>query len=132
MSAYPQLHHLDRPATVEAARAVMDKVAVKADGGKPDLSMILTYLPMEALVEIAKVMEFGAKKYSLDNWRKGFAWMRIMGSLLRHLYAWARGEDLDPETGLSHIAHAGCNILFLLTFILTKTGTDDRIKGEAF
>lgn len=97
---------------------------VKFDDGKPDLSL----LPPEALTEIAKVLTFGAKKYAAHNWRKGFKWTRVFASTLRHLFAWLRGEDLDPETGLSHLAHAGCNVLFLLTFVLTKTGEDDRYK----
>lgn len=97
----------------------------KFDDGKADLSL----LPPEALVAIAEVLTFGAKKYAPHNWRKGFKWTRLFASLVRHLFAWLRGEDLDPETGKSHLAHAGANVLFLLTFALTKTGTDDRFKG---
>jgi hypothetical protein len=112
---------------IVAPRVADASGAVKADAGKADVSL-LSFLPMEALLEIAKVMEFGAKKYSLNNWRNGFKWRRVLSSLLRHVFAWAGGEDKDPETGLSHLAHAGCNVLFLLTFVLTQTGTDDRIR----
>ncbi len=98
---------------------------IKHDNGKPSLAL----LPTEALEEIAKVMDFGAKKYDADNWRGGFTYRRVASSLLRHIFAWLKGEDLDPESGLSHLAHAGCNVLFLLTFVITKTGTDDRYKG---
>lgn len=83
-------------------------------------------LPPEALLEISKVYAFGAKKYSENNWRLGMKWTRIVGSTLRHLFAWVGGEDKDPESGLSHLAHAGCNVLFLLTYELTNSGTDDR------
>lgn len=100
--------------------------AVKHDDGKP----ILALLPGEALTEIAKVLTYGASKYEAHNWRGGFVWSRVTSALLRHVFAWLRGEDKDPETGLSHLAHAGCNILFLLTFEVTKTGTDDRYKTE--
>lgn len=100
---------------------------MKHDDGKVRLDL----LPVEALTEIAKVLTFGANKYAAHNWRKGFVWSRTVAALLRHFYAWLRGEDNDPETGLSHMAHVGCNVLFLLTFILTKTGTDDRFKTEA-
>lgn len=88
-------------------------------------------LPTEALEEISKVLAFGAKKYEDNNWRRGFKWTRVLGALFRHLYAWARGEDKDPETGLSHLAHAGCNVLFLLTFELTGAGQDDRFRKSA-
>ncbi len=112
----------------DSKNIALSTVAVKADGGKADLALIFAYLPQEALMEIAKVMDFGAKKYSANNWRLGFKWLRVYGSLMRHLWSWVLGEDKDPETGLSHLAHAGCNVLFLLTFVLTQTGTDDRIK----
>jgi hypothetical protein len=81
-------------------------------------------------MEIAKVLDHGAKKYSAHNWRGGFVWSRIASAILRHLFAWLTGEDKDPESGLSHLAHAGCGIMFLLTFQLTKTGKDDRFKYE--
>lgn len=96
----------------------------KDDSGKVRLDL----LPPEALTEIAKVLTFGAQKYAAHNWRGGFVWSRTIAALLRHFFAWMRGEDNDPETGLSHIAHVGCNVLFLLTFIITKTGIDDRFK----
>jgi hypothetical protein len=86
-------------------------------------------LPGEALEEIAKVLSFGAKKYAAHNWRKGFAWSRLLAACLRHLFAYGRGERTDPESGLSHLAHAGCMLLFLLTHEVKGMGTDDIYKG---
>lgn len=63
------------------------------------------------------------------NWRKGFTWGRLSGAALRHLFAWIGGEDKDPESGLSHLAHAGCCVLFALTHELQGLGTDDRFKA---
>lgn len=99
--------------------------ADKADDGKTRMDL----LPYEALEGIAQILTFGAAKYADHNWRKGLAWSRVYSSLQRHLGAWSRGEDLDSETGKSHLWHAGCNILFLITFEINKTGTDDRYKG---
>lgn len=99
---------------------------VKLDKDKPLLSL----LPWKAVSEIAKVLSYGAQKYSANNWRKGFTYSRVSSALYRHMVAWEDGEDNDPETGLSHLAHAGCNVLFLLHFILTGTGTDDRPHKE--
>lgn len=99
---------------------------IKHDEGKPPMSL----LPYPALREIARVLAFGAKKYDPHNWRGGFKWSRIADALLRHIGAWLEGEDLDPESGLNHLAHAGCCLLFLLTFIITKTGDDDRYKPD--
>jgi len=101
--------------------------ALKYDATKTPVEL----LPSEAMLEIAKVLGFGALKYDAHNWRKGLAWSRLIGATMRHLWAFARGEDNDPESGLSHLAHAGCCVLFLLTYQLTSTGTDDRFKRNA-
>lgn len=96
----------------------------KDDQGKPRMEL----LPGDALNEIAKVLTFGAAKYEDRNWERGMKWGRPFGALMRHMWAWWQGEDKDPETGLSHLAHAACCILFLLSYELRKTGEDDRPK----
>lgn len=97
---------------------------VKHDQDKPRLEL----LPSDALVEVAKVLAFGAKKYDANNWRGGFKWTRLFGSVQRHLHAWNAGEDKDNETDLTHLAHAACGILFLLEHELKRLGEDDRYK----
>ena len=97
----------------------------KWDGGKVRVDLLSPY----ALEQIAKVMTFGATKYGDNNWREGIAWSRLIGALLRHTFAFMRGEDSDPETGLSHLAHAGCCIMFLLESLVTHPELDDRYKG---
>lgn len=87
-------------------------------------------LSWSAMGELVKVLEFGATKYAPFNWAKGLSWTETSESLMRHLTAWLQGEDRDSETGLSHMAHVMCNAMFLMHFILTGTGTDDR--PEAF
>ena len=104
-------------------------VAMKFDSGKTDWSL----MPFEAIEEINKVLDFGAKKYAAHNWRTGtgFKYTRVLSSLLRHTFAWARGEDLDPESGLSHLAHMGCNVVFLIYYNKYKTryNNDDRVTS---
>ena len=100
--------------------------ALKHDGGKVPLHL----LPAESLVEIAKVLDFGAKKYAAHGWRHGMDWSRLNAALLRHLYAWQMGEDVDPESGQLHLAHAGCCLLFLLSYQKTGVGKDDRWPVE--
>jgi hypothetical protein len=122
---------------VDNALPVLDKahfniklpllVATKHDSGKADWSLV----PFEALEDMVKVLEFGANKYSRNNWREngGFKWLRICNSTLRHLFAFMRGETLDPESGISHIAHAQCNLLFLAYYIQNSKSfkaNDDR------
>jgi hypothetical protein len=99
---------------------------IKHDDGKLPIEL----LAFDVLEEVAKVLQFGAKKYAPNNWRAGFVYSRLFGALLRHLFAWWRGQDTDPETGLSHLAHAGCCLLFLHHFVLAKTGTDDRTANN--
>lgn len=100
--------------------------AIKHDQGKLPMSL----LPTIALQEVSKVLDFGAKKYDAHNWRKGFVWSRLTDATLRHLLAWKEGEDLDPESGISHLAHAACNLMFLLEFEKTGKGKDDRYKRD--
>lgn len=105
----------------------LDKLTGKKhDSGKPPMAL----LSPDALFEVAKVLEFGAKKYDTWNWKGGFKWSRVSSAILRHLFQWLRGEDKDPETGLSHLAHASCGLMFLLDFELNGIGEDDRYKGN--
>lgn len=98
---------------------------VKHDGGK----VMYHLFPLEAFDEINKVLAFGATKYAERNWEKGINFSRLFNSTLRHLFSWWRGENLDPETNLSHLAHAATNVIFLLTFVLRKqTDLDNRPK----
>lgn len=81
-----------------------------------------------ATEEMLKVLAAGAEKYSPNNWRGGFKWTRLIASSARHLFAFARGEDRDPETGFLHTAHLQCNAMFLSEHIIRKLGSDDRYK----
>lgn len=99
---------------------------VKHDQEKPDMSLLSSI----AMVKVAEVMTFGKKKYSANNWRGGFVWTRPAAAALRHIFSWLGGEDKDPETGLSHLAHACCCLMFLLEFETTKPELDDRFKVE--
>jgi hypothetical protein len=98
--------------------------AMKHDGGKPRLELI----PSSALIELARVLMHGAEKYGDQNWRNGMAWSRLFGAAQRHLWAWNTGEDIDPESGMPHLAHALCNIAFLVAYSVDVMGSDDRFK----
>lgn len=104
----------------------LTKVAVKYDGAKADFSL----LPSKALEEVAHVYTYGATKYSPHNWRKGFRWSRLAAAMLRHTFSWLGGEDKDPETGRSHLAHAICTGMMLLETTIKGYGEDDRHKEE--
>ncbi len=84
------------------------EVARKFDGDKARYDLV----PAVPLHEVAEVFTFGANKYSDYNYL-GLDRRRIFAALLRHAFAWWRGEDLDEESGLPHLAHATCCVLML-------------------
>lgn len=99
---------------------------VKHDGGKPRLDLI----PREAMEGLGRVLAFGAIKYSAGNWSKGIEYSRLIAATFRHLIAFASGEDLDPESRLSHIHHAQCNLAFLAYMIEHRKDLDNRWSKE--
>jgi hypothetical protein len=96
------------------------------DEGKTELQYILA---MEGLEQVAAVGTFGAKKYARWNYKAGMPWMKLGGSLSRHLRAWLMGEDMDPESGLPHLAHLIYDALMLLDYSNNHKDKDDRHKA---
>lgn len=85
---------------------------IKYDGDKVPLDL----LPMDALMEVGEILKFGAEKYAPYNWAFGMVYSRLIAASLRHIFSFNKGEDNDPETGRSHIAHAICCLLFLMEY----------------
>lgn len=81
----------------------------KYDAGKPRYDLLST----EFLDGIARVSAFGAEKYDEWNWAKGIKYGRVFAALMRHLWSFWSGEKLDPETGMHHLWHAGCCLMYL-------------------
>jgi len=110
----------------------MNHQGFKKDGGKPRWDL----LPPAALGRLVEVYTYGITKgYPDRNWEKGMAWSRLFAALMRHAWAFWGGEDLDPESGLPHMAHAAWNALALLEYQVLTKGEDDRpyqneIEGE--
>jgi len=101
---------------------VYDGGGKKYDQGKARLDLI----PHEALEELGKVLAFGANKYGTSNWANGINYSRLIAASLRHISAYNGGEDLDPESGLCHIDHAMCNLVFLSWMRKHRTDMDNR------
>lgn len=80
----------------------------------------------EIIDALGTVLAFGAKKYADRNWEKGLSYGRVYGALMRHLWEWWKGNSKDDETGYSHLHHAACCLMFLITYESRGTGTDDR------
>lgn len=94
------------------------------DEGKPDLTLIDPHF----LRSVAVALGYGSAKYGVDNWRKGSSYRRYMASTLRHIQAFLEQEDVDPESGAHHLAHAACNIMFVMAWQQAGIGKDDRFK----
>lgn len=102
-------------------------MTLQFEGRKDDTDKLpFDLLAPEFLEDIAAVLRFGAAKYEPRNWEKGMAWNRPFAALMRHMWAWWKGEKLDKETGFSHLAHAACCIMFLLTYERRGIGKDNR------
>jgi hypothetical protein len=112
---------------LEQVSVVTSPVGVKFDHGKTRYDLYT----QEALDQIGQVLTYGAAKYADRNWEKGIPYGRVFAAIMRHLWAWWGGEKNDPESGLNHLAHAGCNIVFLLTFEKRNMAGewDERNKG---
>ena len=72
-------------------------------------------LPIEQVEKVVEILTYGAAKYADNNWQNvDKATERYYAALLRHLTAWRKGEKIDPESGLEHLSHVACNIIFLM------------------
>ena len=100
------------------------KVGTKYDQDKSRVELV----DSEFIEGLGRVMAFGANKYAAHNWRKGIAISRICGGAMRHLLAILRGEDLDGESGLPHVHHLGCCVMFLSWMLVHRPDLDDRFK----
>jgi hypothetical protein len=94
----------------------------KFDSEKPEYGL----LPPLCLDEVARVLTAGAKKYDRDNWKYvEDGPRRYFDAAQRHLWAYKRGENLDPETGMSHIAHAICSLMFIYDVTMTHIDNEN-------
>lgn len=100
--------------------------AIKHDSDKPRMDL----LDSDFLLGVSDVLTFGAKKYASHNWRSGIAYSRLISAAMRHLAAINRGENIDSESGLHHVDHLACCVMFLSNFMHTgRTELDDRYKA---
>jgi hypothetical protein len=92
----------------------------------------LEYLVYEVLAIDARVHAGGARKYGVRNWRKDkILASTYEGAILRHFTAWARGEDLDPESGEPHLAHLRACCAVVLDAQAHGTLVDDRGRCDS-
>jgi hypothetical protein len=101
--------------------------ARKDDAEKPRVDK----LPFAALENVARVMAYGASKYGWDQWRAlPDGRRRYVAAALRHLFAHCRGEVNDTESGLPHLWHAACSVLFAMDATEVHASDDDGARAD--
>lgn len=108
--------------------------AFKLDEGKPDLSLF----PKSFIFGVGKALTYGEKKYTKNgisgayNYKrgKGLKWLQVVSALLRHLFAWIGGEEMDEESGLKHLWHMGACAVMLIDLTDSNIGEDTRFIGS--
>lgn len=99
---------------------------VKFDAGKARFDL----MPPEALEAVANVFSLGAVKYSARNWERGMSWGRVFAAMMRHAWAWWRGEENDPQDGQHHLDSVIWCAMVLRTYVARRVGIDDRFGDE--
>jgi len=96
---------------------------------KPDMSLV----PPVAILSEARVMQLGASKYGPYNWRDKTVSARVYtAAAMRHILQWQDGEDIDPESGESHLAHArACLGIIIDAQSIGKFNDNRPTKGAA-
>lgn len=107
------------------------RVTSETGGQKGQKLARIGSLDPQALMEVAKVAGFGEHKYARLNYLNGYDWSLSYDACQRHLHAFWSGENLDPESGLPHLAHAAWHCCAMLAFLIHGLGSDDRyVKPE--
>ncbi len=75
----------------------------------------------------------GALKYGRSNWRAvGIRASIYYDAVDRHMSAWFEGEDIDPDSGLPHLAHALASLAIIVDAIAGDRFRDDRMYRGGF
>jgi hypothetical protein len=106
MSTHPE------PQQMTKEQIDLATTGVRFNSGKLQWGLI----DYKALHPLIQVLEFGAKKYSANNWKKGLPPRQILESMQRHLANLLDGNDKDLESGLPEIGHILCNAMFYSYF----------------
>jgi len=99
---------------------------LKYDQKKPPLDL----LTLEFLEGTANALAYGAEKYGRHNFKQGIEHARLIAAALRHINQYNAGEDLDPESGESHLSHAAASLNMLMWMIKHKPELDDRYNNN--
>lgn len=80
--------------------------------GKLEMDRLVEFYP--ALEDLVRVIQFGSEKYEPLSWKKVDP-ADFRGAMMRHTMKYLKGEEVDEESGIHHLAHAAWNCLAILT-----------------
>lgn len=87
----------------------------------------MSTIPASILAEMGVAMLEGSAKYGKYNYREvGVRASIYYDAVLRHIFAWWEGEDIDPDSGMSHITKAMTALVVLRDSMTRENWTDDR------
>jgi hypothetical protein len=117
---------MSAPETI--SRVIADGGGLRDNAGKVQYELI----PADALHALAEHYTKsggppgGPPKYPARNWERGMAWLKCFGCMMRHSWAWMRGEDFDADTGTHHMICVAWNAFAIFAYATRRIGTDDR------
>lgn len=87
----------------------------------------LQYLPLQVLMEASLALTEGGMKYGRHNYRvAGVRASIYFDATMRHMFSWFEGEDIDPDSGLSHVTKAISSLMVLRDAMMNDMWYDDR------
>lgn len=87
----------------------------------------MSTVPGNVLAEIGVAMLEGASKYGRHNYRAaGVRASVYYDAAMRHLIAWWEGEDIDPDSGMSHVTKLLACMTVLRDAMHQEMWEDDR------
>lgn len=98
-----------------------------SEGRKDDMGKLrYDLIPAYPLERLAEVYTIGAHKYADRNWELGLKYGRVFAAMMRHAWAWWRGEEFDPIDCQHHLASVAWCAFALMEYRRTGKGEDDR------
>lgn len=130
-SSFTLENRVQVPPTINIPEGPSSIAQDPATGGTKGLSPDrYDLIPPKALEYLALVYGQACQdhggKYAARNWERGYPWGWSARALFKHAWAFMRGEWLDPESHLPHLAHAAWHCFTLMTYHEYALGTDDR------
>lgn len=87
----------------------------------------MSVLPANVILEVGLALFEGARKYGRHNYRAvGVRSSVYYDATMRHLMAWWEGQDVDPDSGISHITKAIASLVVLRDAMMQDKMEDDR------